>query len=65
MPRAEKSGPGWTHEFGSFSVERVVGALGVNRTGRGCGVNWNRVESGTKIQEMVEMSPGRRLSEAE
>lgn len=65
MPRAEKSGPGWTHEFGGFSVERVVGALGVNRTGGGCGVKRNRVESGTKIQEMAEMSPGRRLSEAQ
>ena len=64
MPRAAKNGPGWAHEFGSLSVEWVVGALGVNRTGGGCGVKRNRVESGTEIQEMAEMSPGR-LSEAQ
>ena len=28
MPRAAKNGPGWAHEFGSLSVEWVVGALG-------------------------------------
>ena len=42
MPRAVKNGPGWAHEFGSLSVEWVVGALGVNRTGGGCGVKLGR-----------------------
>lgn len=65
MPRAEKSGPGRAHECGSLGVERVVGTLGVNRTVGGCGAKRNRVESGTKTQEMAEVSPGRRLSEAQ
>lgn len=64
MSRGEKNGPGWAHEFGSLSAEWVVGALGVTRTGGGYGVKRSKVESGTKIQEKAEMSPGR-LSEAQ